>query len=376
MPEIKRTKVERNSAIELLRIISMIMIVAHHFAVHGGFEFDTKSITIPRLWYGIIGIGGNFGVDVFMLISGYFLASSKTVSVDFRKTFRFWMQVLFYSVVLFAITILMGWEQVTFNGVKKALMPVTFNMWWFASVYFILFLLHPYINKLLRSMTAKEYRGLMGALLLLWSVIPTITNDPFFSNVLIEMFMVYVIGGYIRLHGFSEKIKCGHWFSLFFLSVLAIYLSYVVIIFVGTKIPSVAESNMYFYGRVKVPMLFCVVCIFMAFIKMKSFNNKFINTVATGTFGVYLIHDSHALRDFIWKDTFNCVAFQESNMIIPYSIFATVIIFIICTVIDIVRTHTLEVLAMKFYDKFIDKAIKKCQSLIGKASALIFSESE
>ena len=374
MPETEKVRVKRNSAIELLRIISMLMIVAHHFAVHGGFEFDKGAITLPRLWWGFIGIGGNFGVDVFVLISGYFLVSSKSVSVDFRKTFRFWTQVLFYSLVLFVISISLGREQVTFNGVKKAIMPVTFNMWWFASVYFILFLLHPYINKLLKSMTGKEYRGVMGALLLLWSVIPTVTGDPFFSNILIEMFIVYVIGGYIRLHGFSEKIKCRHYFMLFFGSLLAIYLSYVAIILVGTRVPSVADSNMYFYGRVKVPMLLCAVCIFMAFIKMKPFNSKIINTIATGTFGVYLLHDSHALRDFIWKDTFNCVAFQESNMIIPYSLFVTVIIFVICCFIDIVRAKTFEVLAMKFYDRFIDKAIKKCLALLGKGKTLVFGE--
>ena len=374
MPEIKETKVKRNSAIELLRIIAMVMIVAHHFAVHGGFEFDTNVITLPRLWWGFIGIGGNFGVDVFMLISGYFLVSSKAVSVDFRKTFRFWTQVLFYSVVLFVISISLGWEQVTFNGIKKAIMPVTFNMWWFASVYFILFLLHPYINIFLKSMTAKEYRGVMGALLLLWSVIPTVANDPFFSNILIEMFMVYVIGGYIKLHGLSEKIKSKHYFGLFFISLLAIYLSYVAIILVGIKVPSVAESNMYFYGRVKVPMLFCAVSIFMAFITMKPFNSKFINTVATGTFGVYLIHDSHALRSLIWKTVFKTAEYGDTIMIIPYSILVTVLIFVVCCLIDIIRAKTVEVLAMKFYDGVIDKAIKKCLALLGKGKTLVFGE--
>lgn len=39
----------RNSPIELLRIIVMIMIVGCHFATHGGFEFDNQSITVPRL---------------------------------------------------------------------------------------------------------------------------------------------------------------------------------------------------------------------------------------------------------------------------------------------------------------------------------------
>jgi len=32
-------KTLRQSNIELLRIISMIMIVAHHFSVHGNFKF-------------------------------------------------------------------------------------------------------------------------------------------------------------------------------------------------------------------------------------------------------------------------------------------------------------------------------------------------
>ena len=48
---------ERNSSIELLRILSMILIVFHHYAVHGGFNWGTQDITIPHFWYNII-IGG------------------------------------------------------------------------------------------------------------------------------------------------------------------------------------------------------------------------------------------------------------------------------------------------------------------------------
>lgn len=65
------TQSERNSSIELLRIIVMLMIVGCHFATHGGFSFDKQAITIPRLWWNVIEMGGNFGADVFVLISGY-----------------------------------------------------------------------------------------------------------------------------------------------------------------------------------------------------------------------------------------------------------------------------------------------------------------
>lgn len=36
----------RNSSIELLRIISMVMIMFHHFAYHGNFEWNYNEITI------------------------------------------------------------------------------------------------------------------------------------------------------------------------------------------------------------------------------------------------------------------------------------------------------------------------------------------
>ena len=41
---------------------------------------------------------------------------------------------------------------------------------------------------------------------------------------------------------------------------------------------------------------------------------------------------------------------------------------------EIIRAKTVEVLAMKFYDRFIDKAIKKCLALLGKGKTLVFGE--
>lgn len=48
----------RNSSIELLRILSMLMIIFHHFAVHGNFSWDNATLSVPRFWYDFIIMGG------------------------------------------------------------------------------------------------------------------------------------------------------------------------------------------------------------------------------------------------------------------------------------------------------------------------------
>ncbi len=85
---VKQNSTPRNSSIELLRIITMFMIVSCHFATHGGFSFNPQTLSIPRFWWNVLEMGGNFGVDVFVLISGYFLINSK--GVNFKRILKFW----------------------------------------------------------------------------------------------------------------------------------------------------------------------------------------------------------------------------------------------------------------------------------------------
>lgn len=69
-------KQERNSSLELLRIVAMLMIVAFHFFRHGGFDFPEDSFTVNRIYYQFVLMFGNFGNAVFVFLSGYFLILS------------------------------------------------------------------------------------------------------------------------------------------------------------------------------------------------------------------------------------------------------------------------------------------------------------
>ena len=68
---------ERNSNLELLRIFSMFLIVTHHFAIHSGLPLwnFSSSNALNLIWSQWLCLGGKLGVDLFVLISGYFLAT-------------------------------------------------------------------------------------------------------------------------------------------------------------------------------------------------------------------------------------------------------------------------------------------------------------
>ena len=91
---------QRNSSIELLRIVCMFMIVIHHIATHGNYSFELQCVTATKLWHSFINMGGKIGVDTFIIISGYFLINSKP-SINIRKIFKLEGQILFYSILCF-----------------------------------------------------------------------------------------------------------------------------------------------------------------------------------------------------------------------------------------------------------------------------------
>ena len=107
MKDNKESTLKRDSSIELLRIIVMFCIIICHFATHGGFKFDNKVIDISRLWWNFIEMGGNLGVDVFVLISGYYLINSKKRGYLF-KILKLWGQIVFYSIVIYLFGYLIG----------------------------------------------------------------------------------------------------------------------------------------------------------------------------------------------------------------------------------------------------------------------------
>lgn len=334
----------RESNLELLRIFAMLIIVFHHFAVYGNFNFDTTSASINLLWQVFILMGGKIGVNIFVLISGYFLVKEKEIKLDLKHILKFILQVFFYSVTIYILYLAITQKPFVLKFEKAAFFPIIFKKWWFVTCYFVLYLLHPFINKVLVSITKKEYKTLLLILITIFSIIPTIINLNFQVDDVVWFVILYCIAGYIKLYGLPEKIKWHH----YFIAVLGLIIVNFIIV---TSDITVYEA----FKQHKLNTLLISISIFMLFKKIKIKNNKLINQIASATFGVYLIHDNSFIRCIMWQDLLKTANFKDTLFFIPHTIMCCIWVYISCTIIELLRKKIIEKPMMKIVDNVIQR---------------------
>ena len=337
----------RASNFELLRLLAMLMIIFHHFAVHGGFFFDTEFISINRIWIQFITIGGKLGVNIFVLISGYFLVDEQKLRL--KKIFKFWGQIVFYSVIIYLLFLVINNQSISITRVIKSILPITVDYWWFASTYFVMYIASPFLNILLRNMSKQIYKYYLLIMFILWSLLPSVTTMSYQSNELWWFVFLYSIAAYIKIYGIRDfGIKTYAISSI--LVIVLTWLSVVVIDILGTRFSVFASYALHFYGMQNVAMLFSALLIFLLFRSLQIKNSMIINEIAGTTFGIYLIHDHPSIRNFFWGRVFVNSEYVNAPFLFLYTIFAVFTVFFVCAIVEHIRIHTVEKMWMRILD--------------------------
>lgn len=100
-------KKERNSNLELYRIIVMLLIVAHHYVVNSGLiqVLENEPLDVPSCVMLVFGAWGKTGINCFVLITGYFMCRSR---FTWDKLLKLYMQILFYTVIIYGVFCVTG----------------------------------------------------------------------------------------------------------------------------------------------------------------------------------------------------------------------------------------------------------------------------
>ena len=339
---------DRESNFELMRIISMLMIVFWHILVHGKVLEHTSGVT--NLFCYFLMCIFLVHVNSFVLTCGYFQSEHP---FSLKKFLNLFCLQWFYRVVL--IIILSTFKLISISKVDfiNELLPLDVANYWFINCYLALYLLSPYLNKLISTLSHKEYKKMLLVCFILFSIVPYITNGRTISNdgyTILHFCFLYLIGAYLKKY----SIKDNYYFKrftrekrqlLFLFGFCCCFILHFIMIQFSDQL------DMYSNNFIKLMALYIrnsqfnystplviiqSICYFLYFETFK-IKNKKINLLASIIIGVYLISDNTYVRNVIYK----LIKIDSGKMISSSSLMHVVVcaflIFVVCLLIEFVR---------------------------------------
>ena len=364
----------RQSNFELMRIVSMFMIVLYHFIRHGNLiEKSDGSVKVILVFIqAIIYVH----VNSFVLLCGYFQCKNK---FKMSKFFKLYNQVWFYKTIITIILVSLG--IVTFTNIEfmKHVSYIYYGDYWFITMYFILYLCSPMLNIIINNISKKQHLKIIILLLIIFSILPTITIQTSYYNTngfsITNFVLLYFIGSYLRLYPIEKSSVFSSFtknFRKYFFLGVYVFLGFVmcmenllgdVFTNYGGIIEEIGKIMYTSAGSYDNPIIIVQsVCYFLFFYSML-FRSKIINKISLLVFGVYLIHDHTYSRD-IMQDIFGISKLKNirSDIILKIFIFS-IIVMIVCSFIEYIRQLIFKfVYDRKFSYKLRDKFHKFVES--------------
>lgn len=299
-------KAPRQSGIELLRIIAVTLITAHHLVVHSGYPLFNEPISVRRLFFQMcLSSFGKIGITLFLLISLWFLVDrEQTVKKSCRRIWLLERELLFWSFVGLAMQYVDNPKSVDADVWLDAIFPITRNEWWYATSYVILLLLLPFLLVGLRKMGRQIHKKFCIVLLGLWGIlnlVPGASLDIYIN--VIGFVYVTILFTYYKWYMAPISNKCA--ILLMVVGGLIIF-GWNLLLSVVWRIWNMNPDRILNYinpvqKEWALPILAISFGVFVLFTRLH-FSSRIVNRCAQSAFAVYLITEQHYFRDeILWR---------------------------------------------------------------------------
>ena len=322
-------KLERESGVELLRILAACGVIVLHYNYYGGAMSSAQGLN-----YGVLSLlesATAVSVNIFLLISGYFSCTRKSVSV--AKVIRLLAQVIGFQLATNILSGIHG-HNIRLRSLLASLLPLNY----YVTFYLVLYLLSPYLHKLLGELSRSELKRLLLLLFGVFSLYqcavdvleriagrelmgmsPVALHGGQSGYTVVNFLLVYCIGACLRLSELPKRLYLHLCLGGYALCTLLVWLW------------SFADASVA-WAYCNPILILEAVFLFLAALKIH-FQSKIVNILAKSSFTCYLLNIPLVVR--VGTEV---AAAKSAPLMLIHLLVSVIGIYLLCWIVDIVYT--------------------------------------
>lgn len=346
----------RSSNLELARIVAMLSIVAHHYVVNSGAieaisqAGEGPNALLLQLW----GMWGKTAINVFVLITGYFMCEK---DFRWRRVAKLVFQIEFWKVALLPLFLFAGLPLKA--GIKGALsiafLPLLSVNDGFTASFLVFYLAMPFLKLLIDSGGRSMHAAALGLLLAVDTVSFTFFRNSAAFTEVSWYCALFLIAAWLRRYPpafIDDNRACRDLFAGSVALAVATVLA-IDALCAALGVPWF-EKGLYFVDQSGKAMALAVgLACFLFFRTAPIPQSRPINAVASTTFGVLLVHaNSDAMRKVLWQDLLDVPAAYgfPLSLLVLHAVGSMLGVFAASSLLDWLRLSYIEPRCMAWYD--------------------------
>lgn len=346
------TKSKRDSNIELLRLLAMLMVVG----VHANFwtlgtptAADIQAAPVPSFTRYLLEALTVVCVNLFVLISGYF-----RIRPSVRGLANLLFLCAFYALLPCIIHVAVT-HTVSFEYLKAALLKS--SDYWFIKSYLALYLLAPLLNCYLDHACRHQQFLFLVAFYVFQTYFGFLGDSTGFiaGGYSVWSFIgLYCLSAYARAYsGWWSRCRSRVLWACYLGSSLLIALSaFGIRTLLGDRAPNL---ELVLYDYIFPLVVFSSLCFFLLFTRMK-FQSAVINKLAASAFAVYFLHIHVQFRDYFQDCVDAIYRYTSGPVCLLYFLVLVLTVYLIGVCIDQLRILLWRVLSVRILP-FLEKKL-------------------
>lgn len=333
----KREIPARNSGIELLKLIAIILIVISHVVqtlreenIYSPFndyvlDLSIASNKISNFVLSFFSCFGVWGNTIFIVCSSWFLLRSSAYNK--RKWFNILFEVWFVSIVILVVTLFIRQGNISSTFIICSLFPTTFTNNWYITCYLLFYPIHPLLNIIIYKLDKKQLFRVCVAAFLLYCCLNSLIPGVFFSSRFIIWITIYFLMAYHQLY--MKEFANNMVYNIVLLIVgLVSYLGIAFVTnFLGLHIHYLNNQVLHWAINGN-PFLIVVSIAMFNLARRVSYNIKIINYFSSLSLLIYIIHENIILRTYYRTEMWHYIyrVYGYDNILLWVFIMAIVVL--------------------------------------------------